>query len=174
LPTEKFRNAKNNSFKSKLRISRKKRDDNKRRNSSKLQSLWLKLKSLTRKPSTSSTKEFTKRNNLSRKLWITTEPKPRERKNISRRSEEPKPRRNSKSKDSESSKREPQIDRQKSMPLELREPLKSPKDKRELRRRRSKSTRLRSFRRWLRLEISSSLRRRDFLLNKLNKRETSS
>jgi len=71
---------------------------------------------------------------------ITIEQKLRERKSILKKSKELKQRKNLRSNDSENFRRELPIDKLKSTLSEQREPLKSLRDKRDSRRRRSRST----------------------------------
>jgi hypothetical protein len=81
-----------------------------------------------------------KRNSLNRRLLITIEQKLREKKSILKKSKELKQRKNLRSNDSENFRRELPIDKLKSTLSEQREPLKSLRDKRDSRRRRSRST----------------------------------
>lgn len=76
--------------------------------------------------------------------------------------------------DYENFKNEHQTDKLRSMLLEPRELSKNQKDKKDLRKRKNKSTKLKSFKKWQMQERSNFQKRKDFLQNKPNRKETSS
>lgn len=97
-----------------------------------------------------------------------------EKKSILRKLNEHKLRKRRRFKDLESYRNELLIDKLRLMLYEPNEHLKRVSDRRDSKKSENKNTNLKSSKKWLKLEKFNSLRRNDFLLSKLNKREMSS